>query len=196
MREHSDEKFFLSIVYAFVLSAEAKCPFLKGHSERVTQHAVAIGRRLGLSSEELKILYYVGLVHDIGKIAVPEEILNKSGKLTDEERHIIELHPVVGEELLVGVTIIKTGIAGVRNHHERYDGNGYPDKLKGEDIPLIARIISCADAFDAMVSVRPYHLEQMSAREATLELNNNVYAQFDARAVDAFTYLIGQRYNI
>jgi putative nucleotidyltransferase with HDIG domain len=188
--EDRDGTFFLKIVYAFVLSMEARCPFMENHSQWVAFYSMQIGKKIGLKAEELKIIYYVGLVHDIGKIGTPDEILNKPARLTEEESRIIKLHPVVGAELLAGTKIVDTGIAGVRHHHERYDGKGYPDGLRGTEISLIARIISCADAYDAMVHIRPYRARPMTVDEAVIELDANIYSQFDPLLVDAFIPII------
>jgi putative nucleotidyltransferase with HDIG domain len=141
---------------AFARAIDANSPWTAGHSERVTEITVEIGGRLGLKTEELRILRRGGLLHDIGKIGVPPSILDKAGPLTDSERSIIERHPGLGAEILEPIGAFTDAIPIVRSHHERMNGSGYPDGLAGENIPYHARILAVADVFDALVSDRPY----------------------------------------
>lgn len=135
---------------------DAKDKYTNGHSIRVAEYSRMIAERLHMTQNEQDDIYYIGLLHDIGKIGIPDEIINKTSKLTDEEYNIIKTHPVIGSEILEEMTEIPEIAFGARWHHERYDGKGYPDALQGENIPLVARIIGVADAYDAMSSMRSY----------------------------------------
>jgi len=170
---------YFNTIRALVLAIEAKDPYMRGHTERVTEYAIAVARVLKMPPPELEILRYAGEVHDVGKISIPDSILGKPGRLTSAERAIIELHPVKGEELLEPLDFLKPVRPIVRHHHERYDGRGYPDRLKKKEIPLLSRIIACADAFDAMTSDRPYRIRKLTLEEALDEIRNNSGTQFD-----------------
>ena len=146
-------------------TVEAKDPYTRGHSDRVSEYSVLIGKKLGLSEPDLKILKLGGLFHDIGKIGVPDSILLKESKLTDDEYSEIKNHPTIGAHILSNATIFRDILPIVKHHHERYDGNGYPDGLKGEDIPIAAQVVALADAYDALVSKRAYK-ESLSQAEA------------------------------
>jgi HD-GYP domain-containing protein (c-di-GMP phosphodiesterase class II) len=147
---------YLATLRTLVSAIDAKDPARRGHSQRVSEVSVAIGKHLGLTDPELKQLAYAALLHDIGKIGIPEAILHKSTALTDQERDQLRAHPALGAELLGGVSFLREALPAVRSHHERWDGQGYPDGLAGAKIPLAARVISAADTFDACTSVRPY----------------------------------------
>jgi putative two-component system response regulator len=181
------EEVFLEGVHALVEALEAKDPYTRGHSRRVAFYASAIGRRLSLDPEAIDTIGLGGELHDIGKIGVSEEVLHKNGKLTDAEyRHVME-HTVIGHHILGPLLRDAPGALGiVRSHHEWLDGKGFPDGLKGDAIPFEARIVSVADAFDAMTSVRPYR-PSLSVDHALAELERNKRVQFDPMAVDAFT---------
>ncbi|QDU09140.1 HD-GYP domain-containing protein [Gimesia aquarii] len=150
------EELTLSFVKSFISTLDAKDPYTRGHSERVALIAQQLAKRLGYTGEFLQDIYLSGLLHDIGKIGVDDGILRKEGKLTDKEFAQIQKHPMIGYKILSGIKKLQNILPGVRNHHEQIDGLGYPDKLKGNDIPLMARIIAVADAYDAMGSDRPY----------------------------------------
>ncbi|MCE9603122.1 MAG: HD-GYP domain-containing protein [Gemmatimonadetes bacterium] len=135
---------------------DAKSPWTAGHSERVTHLAIAIGRQLQLDSTQLDRLYRGGMVHDIGKLAVPTAILDKRGRLTAVERRIVERHPGAGFDLLAPLVEFADVLPIVRSHHERPDGRGYPDRLAGDEIPWLARVLAVADVYDALTSDRPY----------------------------------------
>jgi putative nucleotidyltransferase with HDIG domain len=156
-----------------------------GHSRRVTEYSAAILRKLGLSGPEVDLIIAAARVHDIGKIGIPDAVLNKPGPLTPEERAVMEEHPVKGAELLKRHRDFARGIAIVRHHHESWDGAGYPDRLKGTAIPFGARVIAVADSFDAMTSDRPYR-KGMSIQKAAGILRDGRGRQWDARLVDAF----------
>jgi len=147
---------YTDVIVALVEAVEAKDPYTRGHTQRVAEISVLIGQNLGLSGERLKTLNQAAMLHDIGKISVPDSILNKPGKLTDAELSIVKEHPARGHRIIQNVRSLQQEVAGIRHHHERLDGSGYPDGLKGNAIPLDARIIAVADVFDALTSARPY----------------------------------------
>ena len=180
------EELFLASVQSLAEALEVKDPYTRGHSIRVSHYSVLIARELELDDELLRQIELGGHVHDIGKIGVREEVLNKPGKLTDAEYEHIMTHPVVGWRILarvLGETPVALNI--VRSHHERYDGRGVPDRLAEANIPFEARIAAVADSFDAMTSDRPYRPEGMSLEAAMAELVRCSGAQFDPRVVAA-----------
>jgi len=177
---------YFDTIHALVLAIEARDPFARGHTERVTKYALEVARSLRFSRQEMEILRYASEVHDIGKISIPDFVLNKPGKLTPAERAIIELHPVKGEEMLEPLSFLKGGLPIVRHHHERYDGTGYPDGLEKDRIPILARILACADSFDAMTSDRPYRSRKLTIQEALTEIKNNAGSQFDPQIARLF----------
>ena len=175
---------------ALARSIDAASPWTAGHSERVTQIGMAIGRRLGLAPEMIDRLHRGGLLHDVGKIGVPSTILDKPGKLDDAEFRAIRAHPVIGARILEPIHAYEDVIPIVRHHHERYDGTGYPDGLKGRGIPLLARVLSVADVYDALVSRRPYR--EGWSHEAALEyIVGRAGVEFDPDVVGAFQELAG-----
>ena len=149
---------YLETIVALANSLESKDPYTRGHGQRVAEVAVAIGRELKLSEQELKRLKYGGILHDIGKIGIVETILLKQTRLNDDEMETMRAHPLIGDHIIKPVRLLSTISAAVRNHHEWWDGSGYPDRLKGEAIPLMARIIAIADTWDACTSTRPYQV--------------------------------------
>lgn len=150
------EKDYLETIVALANSIDSKDSYTRGHSQRVGEIAVQLGRELGLTSRELKHLQYGGILHDIGKIGIPESILLKRTSLTTEEMLQMREHSAMGDEIVNAVSLLNPVRPAVRNHHERWDGTGYPDKLKGESIPIVARVVTAADTFDACTSTRPY----------------------------------------
>jgi len=185
---------FERVVTALAAAIEAKDRNTEGHVQRVARRAVGVGRKLGLTGNRLELLRYAAILHDVGKIGVPEEILNKPGPLTDDERALVERHVEIGVEIIAQVDILQPAIPFIRYHQERWDGitsgrfRGYFG-LKGDEIPLEARIIAVVDAFDAMVSDRPYQ-QGRERDEAFAELRREAGAQFDPRVVDAFIELV------
>jgi len=170
---------------AIIKTLEAKDKYTHGHSHRVAQYALLIAKKLSLSEDQLIEIELAALLHDIGKISTPDKILNKPGKLTPEEFEIIKEHPMQSFEILSQVSHLNQIAKWVRAHQERIDGYGYPDGLRGEEIPLEARIITVADAFDAMTSDRPYR-KALSIQYAYDELKRCAGTQFDLKIVDIF----------
>jgi putative nucleotidyltransferase with HDIG domain len=146
----------INTVAALTSALDANDPYTHGHSYRVSRYALRLGRAIGLSARDIEILEYSGLLHDIGKIAIQKEILHKAGKLSDEEKQTLNAHPSIGADIVENLKFLKEAAVLVRHHHEQPDGKGYPDGLKGDEIPVGSRILLCADAFDAMTSDRPY----------------------------------------
>ncbi len=172
-------------VLAFARAIDANSPWTAGHSERVTHIAIEIARELGLSAQQLDTLERGGLLHDIGKIAVPPAVLDKAGKLTDDEWAVMRRHPIVGCEILSPIPAFADALPIVRSHHERMDGTGYPDQLYGDQIPYLARVLAVADVFDALASDRPYRAG-MTTAEACAIIQMGSGAHFDPRIVRAF----------
>ena len=150
------ERLSLHIVETLAEAVDAKDTYTHGHSKRVAEYSAEIARRAGFSEQECRDIYMMGLLHDVGKIGVPDAVINKPSRLTDEEFALIKTHPVKGAKILGNITEMPALATGARWHHERYDGHGYPDAIAGEQIPEAARIIAVADAYDAMTSFRSY----------------------------------------
>ena len=165
-------------IQAIARTIDAKDEYTNGHSIRVGAYSKIIAENLGMSSDEVDNIYYIALLHDIGKIAIPDSILNKPGRLTDEEFAVMKSHTTRGAAILKGISTIPQIIEGAKSHHEKYDGSGYPEGIKGEDIPFVARIICCADCFDAMASKRVYK-EPFSLDVITSEFERCAGTQFD-----------------
>lgn len=176
---------FLSTIEALVNALEAKDSYTEGHSRRVTLHSLLLTYELGLEAEFRETIRLAGLLHDIGKIGIPEAILNKPDRLLPAEFELIKKHPVIGESILKSIPQLRDIPKAIRHHHERYDGTGYPDRLKGEDIPLISRILAVADTYDSITTDRPYR--KAPGRDFALcELSRCRGTQFDPIIADAF----------
>lgn len=175
----------LGIVEGLIMALEARDPSTKGHSERVTDYSLLIGREMGLTRESLEIIRHSARLHDLGKIGTEDIYLYKTGSLSDEEMAIVSRHPEVACKIIRPIKLMEDFIPGIRHHHERYNGIGYPDGLKGEDIPFVARVICVADAVDAMLSVRPYR-KGLSIDYVLDEIKTNRGIQFDPSVADAF----------
>ena len=150
------ERGYLDTIRSLAAAVEAKDPYTRGHAERVAALAVEVGRELGLGAEALQALQYGGILHDIGKIGIPDAILAKAGALAPGEMALVRDHPRIGADIVAGVSFLAAALPAIRNHHERWDGTGYPDRLAGEAIPIVARIVNAADTWDACTSRRPY----------------------------------------
>jgi HD-GYP domain-containing protein (c-di-GMP phosphodiesterase class II)/HAMP domain-containing protein len=189
LRDTMEQNYFESIA-ALAAAVEARDKYTKGHSARVTEFSEGIAREMGVSEDRVKTVRDAALLHDIGKIGIPDTILhNPAPSLPLEWVEVIRTHPVIGENIIKPLNSLKRLCPGVRHHHERYSGEGYPDGLKGDAIPLEARIMSVADAFDAMTSERSYR-KNLTKREALQELVNNAGTQFDPECVKAFIHLL------
>lgn len=175
-------------VKALIVATETKDPYTAGHNFRVTMYALRLAEELQLEPELLRALAQGAIVHDVGKIYVPDAILNKPGRLSAEERAAIEQHPAKGYEMCRGLGFMKEELNIIRHHHERWDGSGYPDRLGGERIPLLARIVAVADVYDALTSNRSYR-QARSHLEAIAFLNDQKGTHFDPACVDAWTRL-------
>jgi HD-GYP domain-containing protein (c-di-GMP phosphodiesterase class II) len=183
------EKGYLETIRALANSIDAKDPYTRGHSMRVTNVALAIGRELGLDDDDLRFLRYGGILHDVGKIGIREAILTKATTLTDEEREIIRMHPVFSDRIIEPIDFLKPARPIVLHHHEWWDGSGYPDGLKGEHIPRGARIVCAADTYDAVTSDRPYQ-KAVSNEEAIQILKKLRERQFDPTVCDALIRIV------
>lgn len=183
---------FLSIVRSLTAAIDAKDPYTRGHSERVTKYSVMLAKAMKLSSQEIEKVQLAGLLHDIGKIGIDEKILQKPARLTPEEYKEIQKHPVIGESIMKHINALKDVLPGIRNHHERWDGRGYPDKLKGQRIPLLGRIIALADTYDAITSDRPYR-KGASSKYALEEIIRCSGSQFDPELARIFVKTV--KYN-
>jgi PAS domain S-box-containing protein/putative nucleotidyltransferase with HDIG domain len=183
------EILFDGLVRAFVNAIDAKSPWTKGHSDRVTDYSIAIAKELGFGEDKLRDLKNAALLHDIGKIGTYDIILDKPLKLTPEEYYLINQHPIKGEEILKPIKQLEHLLPVIRHHHERFDGKGYPDGLKGDEIPLMARIICVADSFDSITSDRPYRNAAIK-EYAIYELKRCIGTQFDPEVVQAFLRVI------
>jgi len=181
----------LSIIYALAATVDAKDHYTYGHSRKVSKYAVALAKAIGLPQDRVATIRAAGLLHDIGKVGIPDSILNKKGPLTEEEWEPVREHPKLGVEILRHIIDLANCLPAILHHHEYYDGSGYPSGLKGDSIPIEARILAIADAYDAITSPRPYH-EQLPPEEALNELKRCTGTQFDPELVDAFCNTIEQ----
>lgn len=176
---------FLGTLEALTSAIDAKDPYTRGHSERVAHLAAELAREIGLSEHDVERIRIAGLVHDIGKIGVPESVLRKPGRLTDDEFDLMKKHPEIGHHILRDIPLLDDVLPGVMHHHERWDGRGYPARLAGEDIPRMARIIGLADAFEAMSSNRTYR-RALPRGKVLAEIAECAGSQFDPELADAF----------
>lgn len=189
------DRLFRGTIKTLVAAIDAKSTWTSGHSERVTSYSLAVGAEMGLSENDLKTLELAGLLHDIGKIGTYEFILNKPSNLTEEEFEIMKAHPAKGGEILAHIKQFEAIAPVVRGHHENYDGSGYPDGLKRDEIPLMARILCVCDAYDAMTSGRPYRRGRTKG-DAVEEMKRCSGAQFDPEVVNAFIKAMWMDYRI
>ncbi len=185
------EDLFVNSIRALANAIEARDPYTRGHSERVTEYSVKIAQNLGMEHDTVKKIRYAALLHDIGKINIKEEILNKPGKLTDEEFRIMNRHPTLGAKIMEPVKEFRDILPIMYHHHERFGSGGYPDSISGDQIPFPARILAVADAFDAMTSDRPYR-KALPLEVAVGELKKHSGTQFDPRVVEIFLHVISE----
>ncbi len=187
--EKEGELFINQMIRAFAKSIDIKDQYTKGHSFRVAEYARLIATRMGYSDKVLENIYHIALLHDIGKVVIPEDILNKPGRLTDDEYEMIKQHAQYGYEILKEIDCLPNLALGAGYHHERVDGKGYPNGKREKEIPQIARIIAVADTFDAMHSTRPYR-ECMPMENIIAEMKRVSGTQLDAHIVDILLELI------
>ena len=188
------EKAYLEMVETLRFAVEAKDTYTRGHSDRVSEYSVLIGQKLGLTEDQIKTLRIGGLFHDIGKIGIPDSILLKPSKLSDDEYSQIKNHPAIGAHILGSADIFKDIIPIVNHHHEKYDGTGYPGMLKGEEIPYLARIAAVADTFDAMTSRRSYR-GPIDIEHVKDEIKRCEGTQFDPQVAEAFLEILNNNYE-
>ena len=186
------ERGYLETLRSLASAIDAKDPSTFGHAERVATLAVEIARELRLTAEEVQIVEYGGILHDVGKIGIPDAILAKDSPLTTEEKALVRDHPRIGAEIVAGVEFLHGALAAIRSHHERWDGDGYPDRLRGEEIPLAARIVNAADTWDACTSSRPYQAA-LSPADALPVLAALRGAQLDPEVHDALVAVLRRR---
>lgn len=193
-QQQGTKELFLQTVTALSEAVEAKDRYTSGHSKRVAEYARMLAARMGKSKAEQEEIYQAGLLHDVGKIRIPEDIINKTGKLTEEEFNTIKIHPVTGFHILRGISNSSMIAVGAKYHHERYDGNGYPNGLAGTQIPEVARILGVADSYDAMTSNRSYRkaLPQEVVKE---ELRKGKGTQFDPYIADIMLQMMEEDKN-
>ncbi len=180
-----NQELFLETIRTLATAIDAKDPYTKGHSERVSSYSMAIARHLGLSFDDVFNIRIAAILHDVGKLGIEDSILNKPGGLTAEEYEVMRRHPDIGAQIMAPISKLKSIIPGIRNHHETWDGNGYPDRLTGEEIPLVARIIGVADTFDAMTTNRPYQ-RAMPLAHVVQKMHAMAGSRFDPSVVSAF----------
>lgn len=185
---------FMGTIHALTASLDAKDPYTHGHSERVSHLGVELAKAIGLEEHKIEQIRLSGLLHDVGKIGVPEEVLTKTGRLTDSEFELIKQHPQIGYNILKGIPPLAGVLPGVLYHHERFDGAGYPEGLRGDQIPVMGRILCVADSFDAMSSTRSYR-EAICRQKVLEELANNAGTQFDTYMVEKFLQLDFSAYD-
>jgi len=185
-------KVYLDTIRALAAAIDAKDPYTKGHSERVADTSVALAQELNLSDRDIENIEYTALLHDIGKIGIADKILGKKGSLTNKEFDKIKEHTVMGAKIIEPVDFLKNSYKAIYHHHEKYNGKGYPDGLKSEDIPLSARIIAVADAYDAMGSDRPYR-KKLNMNKILKELKDQSGKQFDPEVVNALISVLKRK---
>ena len=186
------EEGYLETILALANSIDSKDPYTRGHSQRVGDVAVEIGREMGMTGRQLKQLQYGGILHDVGKIGIAENLLCKQTRLNEEEMVVMREHPSIGDTIVQPVSFLAGVRPAIRNHHERWDGTGYPDGLKGEQIPLIARIVNCADTFDACTSTRPY--QKAFPLDQALEILQKLRGvQLDPNVLDALKRVVEKK---
>jgi putative nucleotidyltransferase with HDIG domain len=177
---------FTQTIASLAQAVDKRDKFTSGHSLRVKEIAVDIGREMRVNEQELEALEWGGLLHDVGKIGVPDAVLLKQERLTKDERMLMNAHPVLGAEIIAPVAKLAPELPIIRHHHEWFNGSGYPDRLIGDEIPRLARILHVADAFEAMTAQRPYRMTPLTAEQAVAELRKYAGIQFDPAMVDAF----------
>ncbi|MCF0126817.1 MAG: HD-GYP domain-containing protein [Clostridia bacterium] len=189
------EQAYMESIQTVRYTVEAKDSYTRGHSDRVSAYSVLIGEKLGLPEEDIKKLRVGGLFHDVGKIGVPDSILQKNAKLTDDEYSEIKNHPTIGAHILSTASIFQDIVPIVKHHHERFDGRGYPGQLAGDKIPYLARIAAVADTFDAMTSRRSYR-NALEIQYVIDEIDRCKGTQFDPKIADVFLDILNNEFDV
>lgn len=195
---HTDHRFSMSMIHSLVLALDSRDPYTAGHSSRVALYSLWTARKLGIPEEECEHFYRAALMHDIGKIGVPDRILLKADRLDDDEFQIMISHTIIGARILSKMEPVERMLQATevaKYHHEKMDGSGYPEGLRGEEIPFYARIVAVADAFDAMTTDRPY-AKGRSYQDGVKELIRCKGTHFDPMAVEAFESAMRERHHI
>ncbi len=179
-----------SVLFSLALSIEARDPYTRGHCDRLSEMSASMGEKLGIPEEDVKALRRAGVVHDVGKVAVPDSILLKPGPLSPEEIEVMRKHPVIGEQICEPLKTFRLVLPIIRHHHERHDGSGYPDHLRGQGIPLTARILQLADVYDALTTDRPYRKAETSDVALTIMHEEAARGWWDRDLLEAFRAMI------
>ncbi len=180
-----NQELFLETIRTLAAAIDAKDPYTRGHSERVSSYSMAIAKHLGLSQEEVFRVRIAAILHDVGKLGINDTILNKPGGLTEDEFDMMRKHVEIGAQIMSPIRMLRDVIPGIRNHHETWEGTGYPDKLAGEEIPMVARIIGVSDTFDAMTTTRPYQ-KAMTLDFVLSKIRSMAGSRFDPQVIEAF----------
>lgn len=181
---------YLYTVRKLADSLEEKDDYTKDHCDRVTKYSLIIAKKMGLNEEELLSLEFAGMLHDIGKVGIPSEIINKRGFLTGEEYEVIKRHPEIGFDLLKSMAFLDSSSRILLQHHERIDGKGYPYGLEADEIDQLAKILAIADAYDAMTTVRPYRMDRLTNEQVIGEFTRHKNTQFDEKIVEIFVDIL------
>ncbi len=191
LKRHTDElERAETVLFSLALSVEAKDPYTNDHCNRMARYSVALGRRLGLAPDHLKALQRGAVLHDLGKIGVPDAILLKPGPLNEAERAVIQQHPVIGERICSPLKSLRLVLPIIRHHHERWDGSGYPDGLAGGAVPLTARVLQCADVYDALMVERPYKPAYTQKQACAILREEAANGWYESNLVEAFITLV------
>ncbi len=179
-----------TVIGSLALGVEAKDPYTEGHCARLARYSVRVGETLTLNDGPLRALRQGGVLHDVGKVGIPDAILNKPGKLTEEEMDIVREHPLIGERICSPLKSLRGVLPIIRHHHERFDGSGYPDRLRGEEIPLIARITSVVDVYDALRTQRPYKPALPAEKALEILREETKKGWWDGQVVEILAHIV------
>jgi putative two-component system response regulator len=179
-----------TVIGSLALGVEAKDPYTEGHCARLSRFSVRVGETLHLNDAQLRSLRQGGVLHDVGKVGIPDAILNKPGRLTDEEMRVVRDHPLIGERICSPLRSLKGVLPIIRHHHERFDGSGYPDGLEGEQIPLVARVMSVVDVYDALRTQRPYKPAMPAAQALEILRGETKKGWWDGQVVEILTHIV------
>jgi len=179
-----------TVLFTLATSVEAKDPYTNNHCDRLSRYSVALGKRLDMPPEQLKALHRGGILHDLGKVGVPDSILLKPGPLNETERAVMREHPAIGERICAPLKSLRLVLPIIRHHHERWDGSGYPDGLAGDAVPLTARILQCVDVYDALRTARPYKAALSEEQTLSILREETARGWWDPSTVEAFIALL------